>query len=511
LNAFSQAYDPHSQYMTPSSLDNFTINMRLSLTGIGAVLRSDDGYAKIVEIIPGGPADMDKRLKPNDRICAVAQAEAEWVDVVDMKLNKVVDMIRGPKGTIVRLKVIPADASDSSVRSELKLTRDEIKLTEQEAKAKIVERTDANGKLLRLGYIELPSFYVDTKKGPNAKSSTRDVAKLLEKLKAEKVDGLVMDLRRNSGGSLAEAISLTGLFIKEGPVVQVKDPHGRVITQRDDDSSVAYNGPMVVLVSHLSASAAEIFSAALQDYGRALIVGAQSTFGKGTVQQIFELDRVVGFRKTAQESSGALKLTIQKFYRVSGGSTQARGVVPDIQLPSVLDSSPVGETTLPHALPYDEVKRADYRSWGMVGEYLPELRLRCAKRILQDAEFKYVREDTDLVKKRLEEKTISLNEAKREAEKKANLDRRDARKKERLARKAEPLKATDITLATLNGSTNVVSAVKHTIKKSAASDDEDAEEADTGEPGEDPVFRESFEILTDYVTLSSVMTARVGN
>ncbi len=511
LNAFSQAYDPHSQYMTPSSLDNFTINMRLSLTGIGAVLRSDDGYAKIVEIIPGGPADLDKKLKPNDRICAVAQGDGEWVDVVDMKLNKVVEMIRGPKGTVVRLKLIPADASDSSVRSELRLTRDEIKLTEQEAKAKIVEKADGNGRLLRLGYIDLPSFYVDTKKGPNAKSSTRDVARLLEKLKAEKVDGLVMDLRRNNGGSLTEAISLTGLFIKEGPVVQVKDSHGRQITQRDDDSGIAYEGPMVVLVSHLSASAAEIFSAALQDYARALIVGAQSTFGKGTVQQIFELDRVVGFRKPTKDSSGALKLTIQKFYRISGGSTQVRGVVPDIQLPSVLDSSPVGEATLPHALPYDEVKRSDYRSWGLVGEHLSELRLRCAKRILNNVEFRYVREDMDLVKKRLEEKTVSLNESKREAEKKANLERREARKKERLTRKDEPLKATEITLATLDGKTNMVSVARRPAPQSAASEDGSAEEAEVNEPDMDPVFRESFEILTDYITLSSVMTARVEN
>jgi carboxyl-terminal processing protease len=515
LNALTQAYDPHTSYMSPPSMDNFNINMRLSLTGIGAVLRSEDGYAKIVGVVPGGPADLDKRLKVNDRIVSVAQGDGPMVDVVDMRLNKVVELIRGPKASTVRLKVIPADAPDSSSRVEIKIVRDEIKLTEKEAKAKIVEKKDADGKLLRLGYIDLPSFYADMKRDKNSKSSSRDVARLLEKLNAERIDGLVVDLRRNDGGSLPEAIALTGLFIRDGPVVQVKEGgpaanNPRIRVLRDEDSDVVYDGPMIVLVSHMSASAAEIFAAALQDYGRAVIVGDQNTFGKGTVQSVIDLDTLMMFKQSKQPT-GSLKLTTQKFYRISGGSTQAHGVTPDIHLLSRLDAQPIGESTMPSSLPYDEVPRSDYKKLAMTALYVPELKSRSAQRVSQDPEFKYVQEDVDRIKKQLEEKIVSLNEARREAEKKANTERLEARKKERQAHKAEPPKTIELTLETLDGKTNTVAALSSKVMEEVAHNSGDGERKEPVEPAVDPYYEEGFRILIDYIDLMSVKTAKAHN
>lgn len=503
LNALAQAYDPHSQYLSPSTLEQFNIDMKLSLTGIGAVLRSEDGYAQIVEIVPGGPADLDKRLKVKDRIVGVAQGEEPYVDVVDMKLRKVVDLIRGPKGTVVRLKVIPGVATDSSTRAEIRLVRDEIKLTAQEAKAEIRLKRNGAGTELRLGYLNLPSFYVDLKKGPDSKSCTRDVAELLKKLKEQNIDGLIVDLRRNSGGSLTEAISLTGLFIKEGPVVQVKDTRGRVRTARDTDPQVGYDGPLVVLVSRLSASASEIFAAALQDYGRAVIVGDESTFGKGTVQQIVELDPLIQLKGANAKSMGALKLTIQKFYRVSGGSTQARGVVPDLQLPSILNARKLGESALPNSLPYDEVAAASYKRWTTNKLPVAELASRSRARVAANREFAYVLEDIHRLAKLEEQKTISLNEAEREAEKKATEERLEARKKERLARKVEPLKVIEVSFDNQRGGTNTIAAVTTKVLEAAAqnSRDEDIEKDD--ESSVDPVLDESLEILSDLIALSS--------
>ncbi|MCX6909416.1 MAG: S41 family peptidase, partial [Verrucomicrobia bacterium] len=324
LNALCHAYDPHSDYLGASQLKDFEIGMRLSLFGIGAVLRSEDGYAKIVSLVPGGPADLDKRLKPNDRIVAVGEGDQPPVDVMDMKLTKVVEHIRGAKGTKVKLTVIPASATDSSVRKVITIVRDEVKLTEQQAKAKVVElHATSDTPAKRLGVIDLPSFYADTEKirngDNNCTSSTRDVGILIQKLKAQKVDGLVLDLRRNGGGLLDEAVALAGLFIKEGPIVQIKDPRDRIQVLRDEDADVAYSGPLVVLTSHVSASASEIFAAAMQDYGRALVVGDSKTFGKGTVQTMLSLSAWL----QDVPNPGALKLTTQKFYRVAGSYTQS--------------------------------------------------------------------------------------------------------------------------------------------------------------------------------------------
>ena len=508
LNSLATLYDPHTQYLAPRSAEDFAIAMRLSLSGIGAVLQSEDGYAKIVSIVPGGPADLDKRLKINDRIAGVAQGDGPMMDVVDMKLNKVVEQIRGKKGTVVRLKVIPAGAADSSTRSEIRITRDEIKLTEQEAKAKIIEKPTPQGSLLRLGYIDLPSFYMDPKAGPDTKSSSRDVRKLLLKLRDEKVDGLILDLRRNTGGSLPEAIALTGLFIDAGPVVQVKDPQGRIGIGRDANHGVTFDGPMLVLVTRVSASASEILAAALQDYGRAIIVGDHQTFGKGTVQQVVELDQLLPKKRTDATGSGELKLTIQKFYRVSGGSTQSRGVIPDIVLPSELDAVKIGENHLPHFLLYDEIPPVNINRWSRLVPPVDELRRSAAARLAANPEYRYILEDTALLKRKTEEKSVTLNEARRLAEKKQNEDRTETRKQERAARKVEPLKTTEITLASLTGSTNIVAAITRQVLETAAQNSHTNESKKTasGEsavPAPDPNFDEALNILADYVELTN--------
>ncbi len=511
LNAFCHAYDPHSDYLGASQLKDFEIGMRLSLFGIGAVLRSEDGYAKIVSLVPGGPADLDKRLKPNDRIVAVAEGDEPPVDVVDLKLTKVVEHIRGAKGTKVKLTVIPANAPDSSVRRVITLVRDEVKLTEQQAKAKVVDIPAANGvPAKRLGIIDLPSFYADTEKmrngDNNCTSSTRDVSILIQKLKAQKVDGILLDLRRNGGGLLDEAIALAGLFIKEGPIVQIKDMRDRIQVLRDEDPSINYDGPLVVLVSHVSASASEILAAAMQDYGRALVVGDSKTFGKGTVQTMLSLAAWL------QEVSnpGALKVTTQKFYRVAGGSTQNRGVIPDIIMPSSYDVREIGESSLNNAMPYDEVEPAPHKNFGTLNGKLTELRQRSMIRVATDPEFTYLNEDIARVKQQLKEGIVSLNKAKRLEEKKASTDRDAARKKERRARTSPDYTFTDIAV----GATNAVASAStprpaHAAAASAkpvtrdADDPEAADEEDSAkEPAADPILKESLAILRDLVTMT---------
>jgi carboxyl-terminal processing protease len=358
LNAVAQSYDPHSEYLGRSDLESFEINMRLSLTGIGAELRSDDGYAKVQRLLPGGPAQMSGKMSVGDRIAAVSQGKEPFVDTVDMKLDKVVEMIRGKKGTVVRLQVIPANANDPSKRRIVELVRDNVKLTEQEAKAEIIEKDMPDGSIQKLGWITLPSFYQDMEKSRTGKSTSRDVAALIKRLEQEQIQGLIVDLRRDGGGSLDEAIKMSGLFINQGPVVQVKDANGDIDVLKDREGNALYTGPMIVLVNKLSASASEIFAAAMQDYGRALIIGDSSTFGKGTVQTMLELGRFMPMLGNSSNDAGALKLTVQKFYRVAGGSTQLRGVLSDIKLPSLTDNSEFGESALEHPLAYDEVEPA---------------------------------------------------------------------------------------------------------------------------------------------------------
>ncbi|HEV7866667.1 MAG TPA: carboxy terminal-processing peptidase, partial [Chthoniobacteraceae bacterium] len=434
LTTLTQVYDPHSEYMSRSELENFEINMRLSLVGIGAVLQSEEGYAKIKELVIGGPASKDGRLKVGDRVTAVGQGDKEFVDTVDMKLDKVVEMIRGKKDTTVRLQVIPQTATDPSERKVIEIKRDEIKLKEQEAKAEIIERAAPDGSIQRLGWIVLPSFYADMAHSgaANAKSTTKDVLALINRLKQENVSGLVMDLRRNGGGSLEEAVNLTGLFIKKGPVVQAVDSNGDPHVSKDRDASIAWDGPLVVLCNRLSASASEIFAAAMQDYNRAVVVGDQNTFGKGTVQTMLEIGRIMPFLGSGNNRAGALKLTIQKFYRVAGGSTQLRGVESDVKLPSPYDHPEIGEASLKGPLPYDTVEAVAHEKLDKA-LFKAELKARSAVRVAADAEFGYISEDLARVKERLAENRISLNEKARRAE----LEEDKARKERRIAERAQ--------------------------------------------------------------------------
>src|SRR5438093_999441 len=519
LDALAQTYDPHSEYLSKADMKNFSINMGLSLVGIGAMLRSEDGYAKIESLVPGGPAQVDGRVKVGDRITAVAQGPAEFVDVREMRLDKVVEMIRGKKGTHVRLLVIPSDATDPSRRKNVELVRDEIKLKDQEARADIIIKKDENGNPIKLGWLTLPSFYADMDK--HQKSTTRDVLALLKRLKKENIAGLVVDLRKNGGGSLEEALSLTGLFLKSGPIVQTKDYNGSIRISSDPDNGIAYAGPLVVLTSRQSASASEIFAAALQDYGRAVLVGDKNTFGKGTVQTILPIGRFASLLGSHSDEDGALKLTIQKFYRVAGGSTQLHGVTSDIVLPSLSDLPEFGEGALKNALPYDEVAKAKYTKWNEpVSLYLAGLRRGCSERAEHDPECHYVMEDIDRLRHKIDENRISLNEDLRKKELAEDKLRKETRSKERLARNQEEPQIDRVTLDTVDKPNlqlvmypgKLAEAKKNGVSPKVdpeAASDADSEliagadtQGDTKEPVIDPERDETLNILTDLVALS---------
>ena len=518
LDALAQTYDPHSEYLSKADMKNFSINMGLSLVGIGAMLRSEDGYAKIENLVPGGPAQVDGRLKVGDRISAVAQGQAEFVDVREMRLDKVVEMIRGKKGTRVRLLVIPADATDPSRRKNVELVRDQIKLKDQEARADIIIKKDENGDPIKLGWLTLPSFYADMDK--HQKSTTRDVLALLKRLKKENIAGLVVDLRRNGGGSLEEALSLTGLFLKSGPIVQTKDYNGSIRISSNPDPEIAYSGPMVVLISRQSASASEIFAAALQDYGRAVIAGDKNTFGKGTVQTILPIGRFASLLGSQSDDDGALKLTIQKFYRVAGGSTQLHGVAADVVLPSLSDMPEFGEGSLKSPLPYDEVPKAKYTKWSDTHSlFIDQLKIRSEERIKNDPEFHYVTEDIDRLRHKLDDNRISLNEDFRKKELADDKLRKELRSKERLARNQEEPRIYRLTLDTVDKPNlqlimypgKLAEAKKNgTVPKV---DSEAAPDADsdligdagtdgTKEPAIDPARDEALNIVADLVDLS---------
>jgi carboxyl-terminal processing protease len=447
LEALVHAYDPHSDYQNFEHAQDFSIGMSLSLFGIGAQLREDDGYCKIDSLVRGGPAEKSKQLNAGDYIIAVAQSNTPPVNVVDMELGKVVQLIRGPKGTQVRLTISPAD--DRAARRVVILTRDEIKLEDQEAKAKLIEMPDGHGGTNRLGVIEVPSFYgpVDTsgKAGPAQQSYVSvDVAKLVKKLEREKVGGIILDLRSNPGGLLEEAVKLTGLFIKDGPVVLQRSPDDKVLVDSDTDSSALYDGPLVVLVNRLSASASEIAAAALQDYGRALIVGDTSTFGKGTVQQEIPL---WPFIASATNDPGAVKITKEKFYRVNGASTQFKGVMPDIVLPDVLNYwTDIGENSLENPLPFDTISPVPFDKLNLVEPCLAALRQQSGARIATNQDFFYVRQDIDEFKKLQADKTASLNEREEIKQREEIAARNKERAAERAVRPLPDEKIYDITV-----------------------------------------------------------------
>jgi carboxyl-terminal processing protease len=451
LEALTHAYDPHSDYFNTEHAQDFSIEMSLSLFGIGAELMDKDGYCTITSLVPGGPAAKSKLLKEDDRILAVAQGNKPPVDVVDMELSKVVQLIRGPKGTKVSLTISSAD--DPGTHHIVSLIRAEIKLEDSEAKAQLIELPDHHGGTNRIGIIDLPSFY-ETIDLPGSsvhsyeKSTTADVSRLIKKLENENVAGIILDLRNNGGGSLEEAIKFVGLFIKDGPVVLVRAPDGHAVPDDDDDPSVLYSGPLVVLVNRFSASATEIAAAALQDYGRALIVGDRTTHGKGTVQSLYPL-RPFFMRENESTTNdpGTVKITIRKFYRVTGASTQLKGVTPNIILPDVLNySSDVGETALDNPLPWDTIPSASYDKLNLVQPYLAALREDSDERIATNRDFIYIRQDIDQFKKLQAEKTVVLNEQDELKQREEAEARQKMREKERAARKIPDEKIYDITV-----------------------------------------------------------------
>jgi carboxyl-terminal processing protease len=419
LDALAHVYDPHSDYLGHEEMDSFSIAMKLSLFGIGATLESVDGVCTIRALTPGGPAARSGLLKRGDRIVAVAQAGKPAVDIMNVPLTRSVELIRGPKGSTVTLTIVPSGAPEGTPPKAESVVRDEIHLADQAAKARIVDLPDGKASL-RLGVIDLPSFYNGDPGGEGAgeaRSATADVALLLAKLNAEHVQGIVLDLRHNGGGSLDEAITLTGLFIRKGPVVQTRDQAGAIRVGADSDPGVAYDGPLVVLTSRFTASASEIVAGALQDYGRALIVGDSSTFGKGTVQLLMPLAPVMDRMHLAHAyDPGALKVTTDKFYRPSGASTQLRGVASDLVLPSTSDFDKVSESAMKDALPWDVVPSTSYERLNRVAPYVEALRENSSRRVAADKEFGELAGDVARLKKSMAAKTVSLNEAERREE-----------------------------------------------------------------------------------------------
>lgn len=471
INAFATTYDPHTTYLSPDNAENFDINMSLSLEGIGAVLQSDNEHVKVVRLVPAGPAEKSKQIAPADKIVGVAQGNDEMVDVIGWRLDEVVKLIRGPKGSTVRLEVIPASNPPTDQTSKVvTITREAVKLEEQAAKKKVLHLKQ-DGRDYKLGVIELPAFYLDFKAfragDPNYKSTTRDVKQLIDELRAEKVDGLVIDLRNNGGGSLQEATELTSLFIEQGPTVLVRNADGRVDVLADENKGIYYNGPLAVLVNRLSASASEIFAGAMQDYHRALILGGQ-TFGKGTVQTIQPLNH------------GELKLTLAKFYRVSGQSTQHQGVLPDIAYPDVMHTKDIGESALPAAMPWDSIRPAIKPELDPIKPFLTQLQSKHDQRTAQDPDFLFTRASIDLSKQLMAETTVSLNEVKRRAQ--------------QAAIEAKQLK--------LENDRRVAKGEKPLAE--LAKEDEDAlpVEDKGSKPEDDAYLSESGHILIDYLSLN---------
>ena len=464
MNAFSESYDPHTNYFSPIAYDNFMVGMKQSLEGIGARLQIENDYTMVQEIIVGGPAYKSKKINKNDKIVGVAQGEeGEMVDVIGWRLDEVVKLIRGPKGSVVRLQIIPGSLGANALPIEIELVRDRIKIEDQAASKKIhkFQKDDMNYKL---AVITIPSFYLEfdeAGKSDDYNSTTRDVRKLLEEAKQEDVDGVLIDLRLNGGGSLTEAIELTGLFIENGPVVQVKNTTGKVDVAEDPDPNIVYAGPLAVLVNRFSASASEIFAGAIQDYGRGVVIGEQ-TFGKGTVQNLIDLDKFVPDK---DNDFGNVKITLAKFYRITGSSTQHRGVTPDIELPSAFSAEEYGESSHPSALPWDQIESTNYDKLNFVDDkLLTQLRSNYAKRLETDTDLQELIDEINKIKGEREDNLISLNEEKRKLE----MDEAEANRTAHLR---------------LSGEMNP-----------EIDDDEDDGEI------EDTYLKEGFEILTELIT-----------
>jgi carboxyl-terminal processing protease len=433
LSALAHCFDPHSSYMSPNTLDDFNIQMRLSLEGIGAALRSEDGYTTVAQIVAGGAAEKDGRLKVGDKITAVKQADGDWVDIIEMKLTKVVRQIRGPGGTTVILRVVNATGETS----ELALIRQKIELKSSEVKGEVIDAAKLiPGLRGKVGVINIPSFYRDfggAQQGlDDFKSTARDVAKVLQQFKAAGgVECVVVDLRMNGGGALSEAIEVSGLFIDQGPVVQVKEQNGRIKSHDDTESGLLYDGPVVVLCNRLSASASEIFAAAIKDYHRGIVIGDTTTHGKGTVQNVMPVQNQM-FRVLGNSTNrGALKLTINQFYRVNGDSTQNRGVESDVVLPSLLDHMDLGESSLENALAFDRINPAQHVIYDVVTPgIIASLKDASARRVAADPKFADVKKDIDRFVERKNRKAVSLNEEQLRKEREADKAADDVAKAE---------------------------------------------------------------------------------
>jgi carboxyl-terminal processing protease len=476
MNSLTTLYDPHTNYLSPENAENFDISMSLELQGIGAVLQSDEDYTKVSSLVAGGPAQKQGQLKPNDKIISIAQgADGEFVDVVGWRLDEVVKLIRGPKDTIVRLEVIPADPT-ATVNKTISIKRETVKLEDQAAKKAIFEVKNGED-TFKLGVIDIPTFYMNfeayQKGDPNYKSTTRDVYNLLNELNKEKVDGIIIDLRDNGGGSLPEAAMLTDLFVDPGPVVQIRQSDNTISRNYRAYQPAVYRAPIAVLINRLSASASEIFAGAIQDYGRGIIIGT-TTFGKGSVQNLVDLKH------------GRLKITEAKFYRISGDSTQHRGVIPDVQLPSLLDPNEIGESSYDNALPWDRIHPAPHQKYYTISKYLPKIETAHQERMAKDPEFIFLNKQSEMFKEASEKKTVSLRLATRQEEQKKMEKRALDNENQRRGAKGEKPYADYAALKAANG----------------GDENEDAppKEADKEiNPKEDPYLMEAGHILADFI------------
>ncbi|MDH4455221.1 MAG: carboxy terminal-processing peptidase [Verrucomicrobiota bacterium] len=514
LSSLATAYDPHTEYMSTDESDNFKIHMSHKLVGIGALLGQKDDGAEIQGIVVGGPADKQGELKLNDRIIAVAQGDDEFVDVKYLKLQKIVDMIRGEKTTTVRIKIVPAD--DPSGNRIIAIIRDEVPLKEKLANAEMLVTPPDLGKPLKVGWINLSNFYADMENG--TVSTSADVERLLRRLMKEKIDGLVLDLRDNGGGSLDEAIKLTGLFVPSGPVVQAKDWRGSITWRDSDNEKPVYDGPMIVLVNKASASASEILAAALQDYRRALIVGDQSTFGKGTVQTILPVERYMSFFSD-KKNAGDLKVTIQKFYRIAGGSTQLKGVVPDVKLPSIRDVLDIGEAAADNPLPYDTIPPRKYPLFRKDTFPVDEINARVTSRIAANPEFQYIVDESKRLKEKIDRNLVTLNLAEREKERMETEARRDKQNEEREKRTKETaerikdkgfetyhLTLDNVDKPELVPHSAFTKEMNSGMRTAAAKDGDNAADGSKFPYGVEPLKLETVHILRDLIELDNKPT-----
>jgi carboxyl-terminal processing protease len=508
LTSIASLYDPHSNYFSADSYDEFSISMKLQLFGIGAMLRLKDDYCTIEELVPGGPADLGHQLKPGDKIIAVAQDGKPSVDIIGMKLRKIVDMIRGAKGTKVHLMIEPGSATASSGKKEVVIVRDVVKIDSARAHGALFQVPDKTGKIVPLGVITLPEFYGpadDASSHGDITSASKDTAKLLKQLTDAGAQGIVLDLRHNGGGFLAEAINLAGLFIPSGPIVQVVDSSGEKQVDNSEQKTVAYSGPLAVLTDRFSASASEIVTGALQNYGRAIVIGDQSTHGKGTVQQVLDMKNLTKELHESKDKTGATKITIQKFYLPNGSSTQLNGVVPDIVLPSINQFMPIGESSLPHALIWDRTAAAPNFKGHLLDQKIVD-QLIMASRVRQSSlpEFSLLKKNVDWFKMRQNEKLVRLSIDERKQEKDADDKFTKAIKKER-----DSLAKADYTHKEFWVAPPPPKKIK--VKSDDPEDDLNSEDEDQSYPKMDIYLRETFRILDDAIGMKRDPSLWVSN